>query len=132
MDGFLIKMGELFCIFILTFITLGVVDIVDSIIKDIKNRKNKTIIKKGTMFFNHDKSIKFKLKKDLVLKFKKDKVIKVEINDKRLYGTSWGINKQQAQSELEKQLVEYVYYDYKNNRDSVLITDYVEDIRELN
>lgn len=133
MENFLIKMGILACFIIFTLLSMLISDAITNTINKIKDSHGKTVILKGTILFNHDKGIKFKVKKDIEIKFKKDRVIKANTVDYSFGCISWGMNKEHAQSKLEDQLVEMVYDYYKNNKlGCKLMEEYIEYVKELN
>ena len=71
--------------------------------------------------------------RSIEIKFKKDKSIKANTVDYSFGCISWGMNKEHAQSKLEDQLIDMVYECYKNNNlNCELMSEYVEDVKELN
>lgn len=133
MNKFFEILGEVSFLFIVSSMIFFILNKVEYAIRRIKTSKNVIVIPKGTVLFNHDKGIKFKLKKDIEIKFKKDKSIKANTVDYSFGCISWGMNKEHAQSKLEDQLVDMVYEYYKDDRlGCKLMEEYIEDVRELN
>lgn len=133
MNNFAIVVGYMTMLTIIIALGIIVVNIIYNRIKKYKEFKKMSVIKSGTHLYNHDKNLKIIIKKDIRIKFKKQMVIEATIDDDRLYGEyALGLDKANAQTNLEKEIIDIVSKRYNDGYlQGYIINDYIGEIIEM-
>lgn len=131
MNNIIMSIGYVTILIIVVCLVTIVVDEINNKIKKYKYSKNTQIIKSGTCFFNHDKNLKIITKKDIKVKFKKRTVIEATIDDNRIWSYAWGMTKEYAKRDLEKEIINSITEYYENGYlQQNSINDYIEEVIE--
>lgn len=131
MNNIIMSIGYVTILIIVVCLVTIVVDEINNKIKKYKYSKNTQIIKSGTCFFNHDKNLKIITKKDIKVKFKKRTVIEATIDDNRIWSYAWGMTKEYAKRDLEKEIINSITEYYENGcLQQYIINDYIEEVIE--